>query len=131
MHLVFLRKTISHERVQGQNLHRFIKIRSLSHYFFNAYFNIEALTWTLSPSYLISEYMPLGHLSSANPTDLHASANIGSTGVIKDTLMLKYKTCHTLRSCFLFFMEIFSIILFIIMANNYIFPHSFTILPLG
>lgn len=38
--------------------------------------------WIRSPSYLISLYMPSGHLTMARSTDLHASASIGLIGVI-------------------------------------------------
>ena len=40
-------------------------------------------SWTLSPSYLISLNMPLGHFWKAMSIDLHGAASIGCTGCIR------------------------------------------------
>ena len=45
-------------------------------------------TCTRSPSYLISANIPFGHFLMAEANDLHASANIGFTGVITLVLIL-------------------------------------------
>ncbi len=59
------------------------------------YWNLSPFLWTctLSPSYLISEYMPFGHFLKAYSTDLHGSAcNYSQINVCDNTLDWKTAT---------------------------------------